>query len=68
MGELLTPDGICNYVPDTTKGYWATLRYEGRGPQYIRISPKKIFYDKNVVDAWLQASVQTQTSDPVPGR
>jgi hypothetical protein len=61
MGELLTPDAICARVPGTTKGYWAQLRFTGRGPAFFKPSPKVVLYDADVVDQWIRASAQIKT-------
>jgi len=61
--KLLSPDDLCEVVPGTTKGYWATLRYTGRGPEFMKPSPKVVLYNIDTVMAWLAESTRTQTGE-----
>jgi hypothetical protein len=61
MTKLLTVDDLIARIPGTTKGYWAQLRYTGKGPRFFKPSPRVVVYQEEDVDLWLQASARTQT-------
>lgn len=61
MGILLTPDDLVEKVPGTTRGYWAQLRFTGKGPSFLKPSPKVVLYEQDTVDKWLRDSTRTQT-------
>lgn len=66
MGQKITPEGMTEKFPGTTKGYWAQLRYKaGDGPRFYKPSPKVVFYDEDEVDAWFRSTAQKQTGQPV---
>jgi hypothetical protein len=52
---------MCAKLPGTTRGYWAQLRYSGKGPRFFKPSGKVVLYDEDDVDEWLRASARTQT-------
>lgn len=58
---LLDIPGFCAYVPGMTRSIAAQLRYNGKGPKFIKPSPKLVVYRKSDVDAWLQEHEQTIT-------
>lgn len=65
MGKLITPDDMTVKIPGTTKGYWAQLRFTGKGPGFFKPSPKVVLYDEDIVEEWVRASARTQTGEPV---
>jgi hypothetical protein len=64
MTQLLTIDDLVTKIPGTTKGYWAQLRYTGKGPRFFKPTPRIVLYQETDVDEWLEASAQTQTGRP----
>ncbi|AXE54077.1 AlpA family transcriptional regulator [Aurantimicrobium sp. MWH-Uga1] len=61
MNEYLTPDQLCELVPGTTKTYWAQLRFYGKGPKYLKPSPRKVLYIKSEIIEWLENSARYGT-------
>ena len=59
---LLEFCGFSAYDPGYTRSIAAQLRYNGRGPKFIKPSPKLVVYRKSDVDAWLQEHEQTITA------
>lgn len=56
--------GDALYRPDMAASYtgysrqtMAQWRYLGKGPRYLRPTPRTIIYRKSDLDAWLSASV-----------
>ena len=43
----------------------AQLRYTGRGPVYLSLSPRKIRYTEAAVEEWLEAQKRTSTAGAV---
>jgi hypothetical protein len=62
--RLIGPDGLVKYlggeVPRGTLDRW---RFLGGGPPYHRVG-KRVVYDLNDVDIWLDDHRRTSTSDP----
>ena len=58
-----TPDDLIVKLPGTSRGYWAQLRYTGKGPRFFKPSPKVVLYDEKDVDDWIQKSARIQTGE-----
>lgn len=39
-------------------------RMVGRGPQHVRVSSRAIRYRREDIDAWIESSLRSSTSDP----
>lgn len=63
MEEYLTPEQACALVPGMTKSGLGQLRFTGKGPKFLKPTPKKVVYRKSDVLAWLEASERTSTAD-----
>jgi hypothetical protein len=46
----------------TRRNYWAKLRHYGGGPVYVKLG-RRVFYDFDMVQAWLTARLRKSTSD-----
>lgn len=59
---LLTPAQLSHNtgIPLGTLAYW---RHAGTGPAYLRLGGRVIRYRKSDVDAWMNDSVRTSTSE-----
>ncbi|MDQ0822792.1 putative DNA-binding transcriptional regulator AlpA [Arthrobacter sp. V4I6] len=53
---LYRPDMAANYT-GYSRQTMAQWRYLGKGPRYLRPTPRTIIYRKSDLDAWLSASV-----------
>lgn len=62
MEKYLTPSQLCEVIAGTTPGYWAQLRFVGKGPKYLKPSAKKVLYREADVLAWLNATERTGTA------
>lgn len=62
MESLLTPDQLCLKIPGTTVGYWAQLRFTGKGPKFLKPSARKVLYREGDVLDWLEASERQGTA------
>jgi hypothetical protein len=58
--ELIPASEMKNIIPDTSDQYWATLRHKGTGPVYMKVGPRKVYYRRSDVDAWLESSRYTR--------
>jgi hypothetical protein len=56
----LTVQEASAYIP-MNKGALAQLRYTGKGPKFLKPTPRTVLYRKGDIDAWLNASVRTST-------
>lgn len=61
--RLLTPKQLCEVIPNTTPNYWATLRFKGQGPAYLKPSPKRVYYRESVVWEWLSSTERHGTAE-----
>lgn len=62
MEIYLSPDQVCELIPRMSKTNLAQLRFTGRGPKFLKPTPKTVVYRESDVIAWLEASEQTITS------
>jgi predicted DNA-binding transcriptional regulator AlpA len=60
--KLLTIDDVCGIL-SVTRGNLAQMRYEGRGPRFIKISKKAVRYRESDLDQWIESRVRTSTYD-----
>jgi hypothetical protein len=63
--DLIPASGMKDIVPGTTDQFWATKRHKGGGPEYVKLGPRKIYYRRAAVEAWLAANRYTRTDSPV---
>jgi predicted DNA-binding transcriptional regulator AlpA len=64
MEHLLTPSEVAQYL-GMSVAQLAQLRYTGKGPTYLALSPRKIRYTEAALRAWLASRAQTSTAQPV---
>lgn len=60
----LRPEDVCEMIPGISKGALSQLRYTGRGPNFLKPTPKTILYRREDVIAWLENSEHTRTDRP----
>jgi hypothetical protein len=58
---LLTPREASAYSRITETNL-AQLRFRGKGPRFLKPTPRTVLYRKSDLDAWLDASVTTSTA------
>lgn len=59
---LYRPDMAASYT-GYSRQTMAQWRYLGKGPRYLRPTPRTIIYRKSDLDAWLSASVVDPTAN-----
>lgn len=57
----LSPDQVCELVPSLTRANLAQLRYTGKGPKFLKPTPRTVLYRQGDVIAWLEGSERTIT-------
>lgn len=60
--ELMTPAQLAEKL-SVGIGTLANWRYQGKGPSFIKIGPKKVLYDAASVDEWLNSQTYQGTAD-----
>jgi hypothetical protein len=65
MADLIPAAEMKHEIPGTSDQYWATLRHKGGGPEYIKVGPRKVYYRRAAVEAWIEANRFTRTDRPV---
>lgn len=63
--EVIPSSKMKSIFPGTSDQYWATLRHKGTGPVYMKVGPRKVYYRRSDVDAWLESSRYTRPDRPV---
>lgn len=58
--DLLTPAEAEAYTR-IPKPHLAQLRYTGKGPKFLKPSPRVVLYRRADLDEWLEASARTIT-------
>ena len=62
---LLTVGQLVERVPGTNPAYWAELRYRGGGPEYVKLSQKRVLYPEHQFLQWLASKRRTSTKGEV---
>lgn len=63
VGErYINPDQVCELIPGMTRNHLAQLRFTGKGPKFLKPSPRLVVYRESDVIAWLEASERTSTA------
>ena len=65
MPDLIPAAEMKNLIPGTSDQYWATLRHKGGGPQYLKVGPRKVYYRRADIEAWIEENRFTRTDRPV---
>lgn len=60
--QYLSPAQVCEMIPGMTKGNLAALRFQGKGPRFIKPSPKVVVYAMSAIETWLSESERTGTA------
>lgn len=63
MEIYLTPDQVCELVPGMTRSNLAQMRFTGKGPRFMKPSPRVVVYRRSDIIAWLEASERTSTAE-----
>lgn len=56
---LLTPAEVSAWT-GLSIGALAQLRYKGRGPDFVKLTPKTVRYVRSDVQRWIESQVRTQ--------
>lgn len=59
----VTPERLSQMVEGTSTAYWAEHRAHGTGPEFVKLSHKKVVYPLAKVEEWLAARTRTSTHD-----
>lgn len=62
MSDYLTPEEAAALVPGMTKNNLAQLRFSGRGPKFLKPTPRTVVYRRADIIGWLEASERTSTA------
>jgi hypothetical protein len=58
----LSPSQVAEMIPGMTTSNLAQLRFQGRGPRFIKPSPKVVVYSLSAIESWLAESERTGTA------
>jgi len=57
----MSPAEVCALVPGMTENNLAQLRFSGKGPRFLKPTPRKVLYREADIIAWLEGSERTIT-------
>lgn len=57
---LMTPQEVSQWT-GLSIGALAQLRYKGRGPEFVKLTPKTVRYVREQVQAWIDSQMRTQS-------
>ncbi|MCM3500627.1 hypothetical protein M3667_01880 [Microbacterium sp. P26] len=60
--KYITDQQVCDLIPGMTKTNLAQLRFNGKGPKFLKPTPRTVVYREADVIAWLEASERTSTA------
>jgi hypothetical protein len=63
QAEALTPDQVAFVFPALSVNYLQKLRLSGKGPTYSKPTDKRVIYRRTDIEAWLNASRVSSTSE-----
>lgn len=53
-----------NLFPGTTDQSWASRRYKGNGPRFVKLG-KSVYYRREDIDAWIDSNLHERTDRKV---
>lgn len=59
--RYLAPAEVCAMIPGMTSNNLAQLRFTGKGPKFLKPTPRTVVYRETDVVSWLEASERTIT-------
>ncbi|MFT4051115.1 MAG: hypothetical protein QM677_02555 [Microbacterium sp.] len=62
MTKYLTPPEVTERWPFLAVGQLAQLRFTGKGPKFLKPTPRTVIYREADVIEWLEASERTSTA------
>lgn len=65
MEKYLTPNQVAEIIPGMTVSNLAQLRYTGKGPKFLKPTPRTVVYRERDVIEWLEASERTSTAQAI---
>ena len=61
--KYLKPAQVCEIVPGMTTSNLRQLRYLGKGPKFLKPTPRVVVYRESDIIAWLEGSERTGTAE-----
>ncbi|WP_270449962.1 helix-turn-helix transcriptional regulator [Kocuria marina] len=58
--DTLTIEQMMERFPGTTRGSWAQMRYQGKGPKFMKVG-RRVYYPAHEVEAWVKEQTRTVT-------
>jgi len=65
MEKYLSPREAAELIPGMTVTNLAQLRFTGKGPKFLKPTPRTVVYRERDVVEWLEASERTSTASAV---
>ena len=62
MEKYLSPKEAAELIPGMTVTNLAQLRFTGKGPKFLKPTPRTVVYRERDVLEWLEASERTSTA------
>ena len=62
MDRYLSPREVAEMIPGMTTANLGQLRFTGKGPTFLKPTPRTVVYRERDVIDWLEASERTSTA------
>lgn len=63
MERYLSPKEAAALIPGMTVALLGQLRFQGKGPKFLKPTPRKVVYRERDLLEWLEASERTSTAN-----
>lgn len=62
MEKYIDAGQVCELIPGMTKSALAQLRFTGKGPKFLKPTPRTVVYRERDVIEWLESCERTSTA------
>lgn len=63
MEKYLSPKEVAGLIPGMTVTNLGQLRFTGKGPKFLKPTPRTVVYRERDVIEWLESSERTSTAE-----
>ncbi|QRY39431.1 hypothetical protein JVX92_07610 [Microbacterium hominis] len=63
MEKYLSPKEAAELIPGMSTSNLSQLRFTGKGPKFLKPTPRTVVYRERDIIDWLEASERTSTAD-----
>jgi predicted DNA-binding transcriptional regulator AlpA len=61
VNDYLSADDVCELIPGMTEPKLRNLRFQGKGPRFMKPTEKTVVYKRSEVIEWLESTARVQS-------